>query len=150
MNIVCIAGMLGKDAEVRYLPNGDPVASFSVADSQGKDKPTIWWRCSLFGKRAESLAPYLLKGAHVSVSGNLTERKYTDKDGQERTAQEVRVVDVALQGGKREGTTPTKTPDGQTAHMPRKTAPSGGGFDDMPDDIPFRDPLARRGFHLAA
>jgi single-strand DNA-binding protein len=119
MNNITVAGMLGKDAEVRHMPNGDPVASFSVADSQGKDKPTIWWRCSLFGKRAESLAPYLVKGAHVTVSGNLTERKYTDNSGAERTAQEVRVSDVALQGGKREST--DKAP-----------AKGGDGFDDPP------------------
>lgn len=141
MNNINIAGMLGKDAETRHLPNGDPVASFSVADSQGKDKPTIWWRCSLFGKRAESLAPYLLKGAHVTVTGNVTERKYTDKDGHERTATEVRVNDLALQGSKRD-----------TAEAPARPAkaskPASGGFDDMGDDIPFRDPLARRGAHL--
>lgn len=104
MNSICIAGALGKDAEVRYMPNGDPVASFSVADSQGKEKPTIWWNCSLFGKRAESLAPYLLKGQAVTVTGNVTEREY-EKDGQKRKAMEVRVSDVALQGGKREAQT---------------------------------------------
>ena len=42
MNSLMVAGGLGKDAEIRYLPNGDPVASFSVADDQGKEKPTIW------------------------------------------------------------------------------------------------------------
>lgn len=120
MNSITIAGILGKDAEIRHLNNGDPVASFSVADSQGKDKPTIWWRCSLFGKRAESLAPYLLKGAHVTVSGNVTERSYTDKSGQERTGQDVRVADVALQGGKREG-----------AQAP-SSKPASDGFDDIP------------------
>jgi single-strand DNA-binding protein len=101
MNSITIAGSLGKDAEIRYLPNGDPVAAFSVADSQGRDKPTIWWSCSLFGKRAESLAPYLLKGQAVTVTGNVTEREY-EKDGQKRKAMDVRVSDVALQGGKRE------------------------------------------------
>jgi len=102
MNSITIAGSLGKDAEIRYLPNGDPVTAFSVADSQGKDKPTIWWSCSLFGKRAESLAPYLLKGQAVTVTGNVSEREWTDKDGQKRKSMDVRVSDVALQGGKRE------------------------------------------------
>ena len=41
MNSITVAGHLGKDAEIKYLNNGDPVASFSVADSQGRDKPTI-------------------------------------------------------------------------------------------------------------
>lgn len=104
MNSITIAGSLGKDAEIRYLPNGDPVAAFSVADGQGNGKPTIWWSCSLFGKRAESLAPYLLKGQAVTVTGNVTEREY-EKDGQKRKAMDVRVSDVALQGGKREAQT---------------------------------------------
>jgi single-strand DNA-binding protein len=128
MNSITIAGQLGKDAEVRFLPNGDPVASFSVADSQGKDKPTIWWRCSLFGKRAESLAPYLLKGQAVTVSGTVTERKYTDNSGQERTVMEVRVNDLTLQGGKREA---APAPAAQ-----RKAPAAAGGFDDG-GDIPF-------------
>lgn len=103
MNSISISGNLGKDAEVKFLPNGDPVCNFSVADSQGRDKPSIWWNCSLFGKRAESLAPYLTKGQTVTVIGNITEREWTDKEGNKRKAQELRVNDLALQGGKREG-----------------------------------------------
>ncbi len=104
MNNITIAGSLGKDAEMRYLANGDPVASFSVADSQGREKPTIWWNCSLFGKRGESLAQYLVKGQAVTVSGTVSEREWTDKDGQKRKSMDIRVADVALQGGKRENT----------------------------------------------
>ena len=91
MNVITIAGNLGKDIEIRRTPNGDAVGSFSVGDSQGQDKPTIWWRCQLWGKRAEALAPFLLKGQPVTVSGEVTEREYTDKDNQQRKAQEVRV-----------------------------------------------------------
>ena len=103
MNNITIAGSLGKDAEVRFLPNGDAVCSFSVADNQaGKDKPAIWWNCSLFGSRGEKLAEYLKKGQTVTVSGTLTEREWTDKDGAKRKSMDLRVNDVALQGGKRE------------------------------------------------
>lgn len=127
MNNLTIAGQLGKDAEQRFLANGDAVASFSVADSQGKDKPTIWWNCALFGKRAEALTQYLTKGQAVTVSGNVTQREYTDKDGNKRTAMDVRVNDIALQGGKRE-------------EAPRqaatRTAPASSGFDDD-STIPF-------------
>lgn len=131
MNIITIAGQLGKDAEMRYLPKGDPVAAFSVADSQGKDKPTIWWNCGLFGKRAESLAPYLVKGQAVTVTGQITEREWADKEGNKRKSLEVRVIDVALQGGKKTG------PD--LANNPAKAQPANPGrFADMPDDdIPF-------------
>lgn len=138
MNNITIAGQLGKDAEVRYLNNGDPVCTFSVADSQGKDKPTIWWRCSLFGKRAESLSQYLTKGQSVTVTGTFTERDYTDKDGAQKKAQEVRVNDVALQGGRkdaepRQAPAQRPTPGRQVAQSGR----SSGGFADMDDDIPF-------------
>ena len=102
MNNISIAGTLGKDAEVRYLPNGDAVCNFSVADSMGKDKGTIWWNCQLFGKRAESLAQYLTKGQAVTVSGNVTEREWNDKEGTKRKSMDVRVQDVALQGGRKE------------------------------------------------
>jgi single-strand DNA-binding protein len=131
MNNLTVAGQLGKDAEVRFLPNGDPVANFSVADSQGKDKDTIWWNCQLFGKRAESLAQYLTKGQSVTVTGNVSQRRYTDKHGVEKISTDVRVNDVALQGGRKESATPNAAPQ---APKPKRQS---GGFDDMDDDIPF-------------
>ena len=74
MNSLTITGNLGKDAEMRALNDGTPVLSFSVADNQGKDKPSIWWNCSLFGKRADSLQQYLFKGLQVTVIGTVSER----------------------------------------------------------------------------
>ncbi len=127
MNNITVAGQLGRDAEIRYLPNGDPVANFSVADSQGKDKDAIWWSCQLFGKRAESLAQYLTKGQTVTITGSVSQRKYTDKNGVEKISTDVRVNDVALQGGRKENA----TPQAQTAK------PQSKGFEDMEDDIPF-------------
>jgi len=134
MNLITIAGQLGKDAEMRYLNNGDPVCSFSVADSQGKDKPTIWWRCSLFGKRGEALAQYLTKGQSVTVAGVITEREYTDKDGVTKKSQDVRVSEVALQGGKREAFAPAPAPQRPKVSI-RSQTPSSG-FDDL-QDCPF-------------
>lgn len=99
MNNITIAGNIGKDAEIRTTPQGDPVLSFSVADSQGRDKSTIWWNCQLWGKRASSLQQYMLKGQQVTVSGSVTEREW-EKDGVKRKSMDVRVNDVALQGGK--------------------------------------------------
>ena len=130
MNSLTIAGQLGRDAEVRFLPNGDPVANFSVADSQGKDKDAIWWNCQLFGKRAESLAQYLTKGQSVTITGSVSQRKYTDKNGVEKVSTDVRVNDVALQGGRKEGAAP---------QAPQASKPSNQskGFEDMDDDIPF-------------
>lgn len=133
MNVITIAGQLGRDIEIRYTPNGKAVGNFSVADSQGRDKPTIWWNCQIWDKRAEALAPYLLKGQAVTVTGSVTEREYTDKDGQQRKAQEIRVQDVALQGGKREEA-PRQAPARQ-APAP-KPAAAGSGWDEE-DPIPF-------------
>lgn len=126
MNSLTIAGTLGKDAEVRYLPNGDAVCNFSVADSMGKDKGTIWWNCQLFGKRAESLAQYLTKGQAVTVSGNVTEREWNDKEGTKRKSMDVRVQDVALQGGRKE------QQEERSAPRPKPVP-----IDDSDDGIPF-------------
>ena len=132
MNNITIAGQLGKDSELKQVGQ-DQVLSFSVADSQGREKPTIWWNCQLWGKRATSLQQYLTKGQAVTVSGGVSQRIYTDKNGQERVSQDVRVQDVALQGGKRDESPRAPQP------APRQQAkPQGSGFDDFPDsDVPF-------------
>jgi len=140
MNNITVAGQLGRDAEIRTMPNGDQVASFSVADSQGKDKPTIWWNAQLFGKRAASLQPYLVKGQSVTVTGSVSEREWTDKDGGKRKTMEIRVNDVALQGGKREAPAEQRsTRPSHDAAIARSPAPAkaSSGFEDMDDDIPF-------------
>lgn len=129
MNVITITGNIGRDCETRFLPNGDPVASFSVADSQGRDKPSIWWSASLFGKRAQSLAPYLTKGQQVTVVGTITEREWTDKDGHKRKSMDIRVQDLALQGGKRDDAP-------QAAPQHRTPAPATGAAP-FEDDIPF-------------
>jgi len=140
MNSITITGNLGKDCEERLLPNGDAVTSFSVADSQGKDKPSIWWNCSLFGKRATSLAPYLTKGQTVTVIGNVTEREWEDKDGHKRKSMDLRVSDLALQGGKKDSA--TEGYQGGTGQKDRPTAKRGKSDYDFPEpgtdpDIPY-------------
>ncbi len=135
MNSITVAGQLGRDSELRQAGQ-DRVLTFSVADSQGREKPTIWWNASLWGKRAESLQQYLVKGQAVTVSGVVTEREYTDKDGNQRKAMEIRVNDVALQGGKREESAPAKP------RTPQRTARS----DD--DDVPFA-PMGAGRSHLS-
>lgn len=81
-------GRMGKDPEVRYLPNGDAVTSFSIAcDDSYKDKQTgqkvektEWVRCVAFRQTAEFLGEYLRKGARIHVCGKLKTREW-DKDG---------------------------------------------------------------------
>lgn len=125
MNSIQIAGNLIKDAELRATNGGDNVLTFAIADNQGASKDAIFWNCSLFGKRALSLQSYLTKGQSVTVTGSLAQRKYQDKTGQEKTAMDVRVNDLALQGSKRQEEAPRQAP---------KAAPQ---FDDDIDLIPF-------------
>lgn len=147
MNNLTITGTIGRDMEQRAMPNGDPVGTFSVADSQGREKPTIWWNCQLFGKRVSALAPYLLKGQQVTVAGTVTEREWTDKEGGKRKQMEIRVSDLALQGGKREQAA-DPAPRAAPAPRPAQAQSGGHGFEDMGDDVPFMDALKRRGVHL--
>lgn len=142
MNIVCVAGLLGGDAQVKYLNDAasTPVANFSVADDQGREKPTIWWNCQLFGKRAESLSQYLTKGQKVTVTGQLAERKYTDKDGQERVARELRVDNVALQGSRQQvdDAPPARQPANRRSQREQNLARQHGSMpDDDLSDVPF-------------
>jgi single-strand DNA-binding protein len=131
MNSITITGNLGKDSEMKILPDGTQILSFSVADSQGKDKASIWWNCSLFGKRADSLQAYLNKGQTVTVIGSVSEREWADKDGSKRKSMDIRVNDIALQGGKL-----AQAPSAPARTAPAKAAPART-FDDMDDDIPY-------------
>lgn len=127
MNVITVAGTLGKDAELKKMPNGDAICNFSVADSQGRDKPTIWWNCGLYGKRAESLSQYLTKGQAVTVTGSVSEREWTSKDGEKRKSMDVRVSDVALQGGRRDA----------EPQQERRQAPAPAPVDMDDEDLPF-------------
>ena len=138
MNVITLAGHLGKDAEIRWMPDGEAVASFSIADSKGPGKPTLWWACQMFGRRAQALAPYLLKGQQVTVSGCAAEREWTDRDGHKRKSLDVRVSDLALQGGRKEAQAPQEaTPASRPQGLPRLAAPAANVLDDIDGEIPF-------------
>ena len=127
MNSITVAGNISKDIKIRAA-GSDQVGSFAVADNQGKDKPAIFFNCQLWGKRAISLEQYLIKGQAVTVSGTLSESGWTDKDGNARKSLEIRVNDVALQGGKKEV---IEYPE------PRQAPKKQHDFSDIDDDIPF-------------
>ena len=135
MNSWNFTGNLGNDAEQRYTQSGDSVVSFSVGVKAGfGDKATTTWaNCSMFGKRGESVAPYLKKGALVGISGELNNREYQDKEGQKRYSLDVRVSDLTLLGGKQSGESAPSQP------KPQRNAQGaqGGGMGDMEDEIPF-------------
>lgn len=126
MQTITIAGRIGRDAEVRSTQNGDTVAGFTVAvdTRKGREKVTNWWRCSMWGKRADALSPYLLKGSSVAITGEFSLDEY---DGKPQL--NVRVSEVTLLGGKSDG-----------QREPAKQAGGNNSFptDDLDaDSIPF-------------
>ena len=91
VNKVIVLGNLGKDPDVRHLPNGDAVCNFSLATTESwKDKngqkqdKTEWHNIVLFRKLAEIAGEYLKKGRPAYIEGRLQTRKWTDKEGKER------------------------------------------------------------------
>lgn len=143
MNVISISGNVTKDGELRTVSSGESVLQFSVADNMiGKDKGAMFWNCQFWGKRGEAIADFVHKGQSVTVNGSVSERSYVDKDGQQRKTMEVRVNDIALQGGKPQGqnSEPRPAPLAPVRTAPVRTAPepsASSGFDDMDDDIPF-------------
>lgn len=125
MQTITIAGKLARDAEVRSTQQGDSVCSFTVAVDQreGRDKTTNWWRVSLWGKRGDALAPYLLKGASVTVSGAFSLGEYEGKP-----QLNIRANEIALQGGRSGGTDAASEPLRDNRHPQQ---------DDLDDSIPF-------------
>lgn len=100
VNKVILVGNLGEDPDVRYMPNGNPVAKISLATSDSyKDKntgqmvdKTEWHRVIFFGKLAEVVGEYCRKGSQIYVEGKLQTRKWTDQQSIERYTTEI-VVD---------------------------------------------------------
>ena len=98
VNKVILVGNLGKDPEVRRLPNGNPVVNLTIATSENwRDKATgerkektEWHRVVIFSEGLAKVAEqYLKKGAKVYIEGQLQTRKWTDKDGAEKYSTEV-------------------------------------------------------------
>ena len=91
MNNVNLIGTIGKDIELKYLPSGSAVASFSIAINQDymkdgqKVKKTSWIDCSVFGKRAETINQYFNKGSRIGITGELDQQTWTDNQGQNKS-----------------------------------------------------------------
>jgi single-strand DNA-binding protein len=147
VNKLIIVGNLGADPEVRYLPSGDAVANLRVATTEKwKDKAsgevkehTEWHRCNLFGRLAQVAAEYLKKGSSVYIEGRIRTRKWTDQAGVDKYSVEVQVDQLQMLGGRSEGGAAPQQQRQQQAKPQQQhaKAPSGGGFDEMDDDIPF-------------
>lgn len=114
-NSISFTGRIGQTPELKTAGNSQ-VLEFSVANNIGfgDKKETLWFRCALWGKRGETLSKYLEKGSQVWISGELNIRKYTTKDGLEKTSPEIRISEIDLIGGQGDKTAPqTKKTEGQ-------------------------------------
>ncbi len=106
VNKVILVGNLGRDCELRYTPAGAAVNTLNMATTETwtdkggqKQEKTEWHRVVLWGKSAESLAEYLVKGKQIYVEGRLQTRQWDDKDGNKRYTTEIRGDRVVLLGG---------------------------------------------------
>lgn len=159
VNKVILVGNCGRDPEIRYLPSGQAVANISIAtSSRRKDKntgenieTTEWHRVTFYDKLAEIVGEYVKKGKPLYVEGRLKYGKFTNKDGHEQNTCDIIATEMQLLGG-RDGESAPSAPRPQNAAPARQPAQRSGGssgFDDMDDDIPFRDPLANKAYSLA-
>lgn len=125
MKSIVVSGNIGKDAVLRRTQEGEPVLGFSVAveEKNGRDKRTIWFECSLWGKRGDKLTQYLKKGTKVSVSGDFSTREHDGK-----TYLTIRVSELTLMGGGERQEPP---------HEAERDSYGNSMADAMADDLPF-------------
>lgn len=134
-------GNLTKDPDIRYLSNGEAVASITIAcnetwrDKSGaKQEKTEFIRVTFYRKLAEIAGEYLKKGRPVYIEGRLETRKWTDKNGIERYTTDIIATDLKMLG--------QKSSNGAAESAAENSKPSNvhklpGGFEAMDDDIPF-------------
>lgn len=106
-----VVGNVGRDAQLKYLQSGTAVSEFSVAVTEGwtdqatneRREKTTWYRVNLWGRQAESVSQYILKGKQVMVIGTVEARAYLDKNNQPAASLELRAREVRLLGSRGDG-----------------------------------------------
>jgi single-strand DNA-binding protein len=129
VNKVTLLGSLGRDPEVRFMPNGESVANFSLATSENwkdkdgnKQQKVEWHNVVAYRKLAEIIGEYLKKGSSVYIEGKLQTRKW-EKDGVTRYSTEIIADSMQMLGGKSDSAdNPSAAP----------SAPSADFDDDLP------------------
>ena len=140
INVVVLVGRLTRDCELRSTPQGTSVCRFSVAVNRRKRTGDRWedevsyFDVVLWGKSADTLKPYLLKGRQVSIEGELRQNRW-EQDGKNNSKIEVVANNVQLLGGTQGAPAPTQSSRPEPS---RDSQPVSGpeAFDDG-DDIPF-------------
>lgn len=106
-NLVVLTGRLTADPELKYTPNNIPVTSFSIAVSRrykaGEETQADFINIVAWRQTAEFVTKYFSKGSMIGIEGSIQTRKYTDKEGKNRTAFEVVANNVQFVESKRDG-----------------------------------------------
>lgn len=144
VNKVILIGNLGRDPEMRYMPDGGAVTNFSIActdswkDKAGqKQERTEWVRISMFGKLAEIAGEYLKKGSTCYVEGRLQTREWEDKEGNKRQTTEVVADRMQMLGGKSAPGSTESDARQPASNEAKPNEQNSSDFDDFEDDIPF-------------
>ncbi|WP_063569979.1 single-stranded DNA-binding protein [Achromobacter ruhlandii] len=142
LNKCMFIGRLGRDPEVRYIGDGTPVCSFSLAvgwKTANKDG-TEWIPAVAFGKLAEICGEYLSKGKQVYVEGRWNTQKFQDKEtGADRYQTRLVLDQMQMLGSKDDAAPSTAKPSSKpaTKPAPKPTQEPSNAMSDMDDDIPF-------------
>lgn len=141
INKVILVGNVGKDPEIRHIPNGTAVAQFSLATSETyKDKngakttQTEWHNIVLWRGLAEVAEKYVKKGDALYIEGKIRSRSYDDKEGNKRYTTEIIGDTMQMLGRKQSGessSTPTSNPQENYTENTANEPPLA------PDDLPF-------------
>ena len=146
VNKVILIGGLGKDPELRFMPNGEAVCNFSIATSENwKDKDgnkqerTEWHNIVMYRKLAEIAGEYLKKGSPVYIEGRLQTRKWQTKEGQDRYTTEIIGDSMQMLGSKTQNNDAgdSNTQAKQNNAPKAQETQNNDAFDGMEDDVPF-------------
>lgn len=138
LNSIIISGRLTKTPELRSTKDGTAVTSFTVAVDRDYGKDTDFIDAVAWKQTAEFISRYFSKGQYITVQGSLQSRKYTDRDGNKRTAWEIIVNHAYFCGSKPGHDTITADEENADLQSPYFDGQSGATFTELPDaDLPF-------------
>ena len=146
INHVTLVGRLTRDAELKYTNSGQAVSNIALAVNQRRRRDDQWvdeahfFDCVVWGRTAEVLSPYLVKGKQVGIEGQLRQNRW-EQEGRTRSRVEISVNNIQLLGG-RNDQPPREEPGAAPGTRPAAAAPARGSggippAEEFDDDIPF-------------
>lgn len=147
LNKIMLIGNLGRDPEFQVTSEGTPVAKFSLAVSRTftakgeRKEETEWFNIVTWSKLAEICEKYLHKGSKVYIEGRISQRKYTDKDGIQRTAVDVVANEMQMLDSKASsGGSGNYSQSGSASYASSSSSPSSRSSSSNNDEFdPFLD-----------